>query len=188
VVRDKGIHELVEAFSSLVTTHASLRLLVVGAVEDEDRPRPNVLARLRSDPRIHFMGFRADIPSLMSAMDVFAMPSHREGFGVANIEAAAMGLPVVSTSIPGCVDSVVDGVTGTLVPPRNVHALARAIANYLEDPELRRRHGAAGRVRVLREFRPERLWEALAAQYEELVWRTQRRGAVPRAAAVGRGC
>jgi glycosyltransferase involved in cell wall biosynthesis len=101
-------------------------------------------------------------------MDVFAMPSYREGFGVVNLEAAAMTLPVVSTRIPGCVDSVADGVTGTLVPPRDADALESAIREYLDNPELRRRHGEAGRQRALRDFRPEGIWEPLYQLYLDL--------------------
>ncbi len=80
-----------------------------------------------------------------------------------------MALPVVATSVPGCVDAVVDGVTGTLVPPDDPKALAEAIARYLDDPELRRRHGQAGRERVLRDFQPEAIWEATYQEYVRLL-------------------
>jgi glycosyltransferase involved in cell wall biosynthesis len=80
-----------------------------------------------------------------------------------------MGLPIVSTRIPGCVDSVKDGVTGMLVPPRDVDTLIQAIQAYLDDPELRRRHGQAGRERVVRDFRPESIWEDLYKEYWKLL-------------------
>lgn len=80
-----------------------------------------------------------------------------------------MGLPVVATRIPGCVDAVVDGVTGTLVPVRDSAALAQAIRAYLDDPALRTAHGEAGRARVLRDFRPEDIWEAIHAHYVALL-------------------
>jgi glycosyltransferase involved in cell wall biosynthesis len=159
--RDKGMRELAEAWRMLRSRWSALHLLLVGPVENDD-----LLAELcATDPRVHQAGMQTDIPAYLAAMDLFVMPSHREGFGVANIEAAAMRLPVVSTSIPGCIDSVVDGVTGTLVPPRDATALAGAIERYLADPELRRRHGAAGRDRVLRDFRPELIEEALYSEY-----------------------
>jgi glycosyltransferase involved in cell wall biosynthesis len=88
-------------------------------------------------------------------------------------EAAAMELPVVATRVTGSVDAVVDGVTGTLVPPRDAAALAEALRRYLLDPGLRRKHGSAGRERVVREFQPERIWEALYREYVELL---QKRG------------
>jgi len=77
-----------------------------------------------------------------------------------------MALPVVATTVPGCVDAVVDGRTGTLVPPRDPPALAAALRAYLLDPALRARHGAAARARVLAEFEREALWAALHAEYE----------------------
>lgn len=76
-----------------------------------------------------------------------------------------MSLPVVATRVAGCVDAIEDGVTGTLVPSRTAEPLADAIARYLTSAELRRQHGESGRARVLRDFVPERLWEATLALY-----------------------
>ena len=79
------------------------------------------------------------------------------------------GVPVVAARVTGCVDAIVDGVTGTLVPARDSDALADGILEYLGDPELARRHGSAARDRAARDFRPERIWEELAALYRELL-------------------
>jgi glycosyltransferase involved in cell wall biosynthesis len=89
------------------------------------------------------------------------------------MEAAAMELPVVAYRVVGSVDAVQDGVTGTLVPPRDPNALAVAIRNYLHNEELRQQHGKAGRERVLHYFRPETIWEAM---YQEYVRLLRRRG------------
>jgi glycosyltransferase involved in cell wall biosynthesis len=78
-------------------------------------------------------------------------------------------LPVVATQIPGCVDAIQDGVTGTLVPCQDVDALAVAIRRYLLDAELRHKHGQAGRDRVLREFGQEPMWEAVYQEYVTLL-------------------
>jgi glycosyltransferase involved in cell wall biosynthesis len=109
-------------------------------------------------------------------MDLLVLPTHREGFPVAPLEAAAMELPVVATTATGCADAVVPGVTGQLVPPGDVGALACAIRAYVEDAARRQREGAAGRARVLREFRPERSWQALDEEYARLA---RNRGLVP---------
>ena len=78
---------------------------------------------------------------------------------------------MIATRIAGCVDAVVDGVTGILVPPRDSVALADAIRRLLKNPELRQRMGKAGRERVLRDFRPEPIWEALYKEYMSLLSR-----------------
>src|SRR5262249_8583139 len=115
VVRDKGLIELAEAWRLLQKEFPSLHLLVVGPFEPQDPVPADVIQLLRSDPQIHLTGLCLDVPPLYAAMDVAVLPTYREGFGIVAIEAAAMELPVVATRIPGCVDAVEDGVTGTLV-------------------------------------------------------------------------
>jgi glycosyltransferase involved in cell wall biosynthesis len=102
-------------------------------------------------------------------MDVVALPSYREGLGTVSLEGASMGLPVVATRVPGCTDAVVDGVTGTLVPPMDAKALADALRLYLTQPELRRAHGSAGRARIVQDFRQEAIWSAMVKEYRELL-------------------
>ena len=109
------------------------------------------------------------MPELFSALDLVVLPSYREGFGNVLIEAAAMGVPVVATSIPGCVDAVRDNVTGTLIPPHDAFELARGIERYMNDSELRRKHGVRARERVLRDFRAEPIWEFISAEYNALL-------------------
>lgn len=165
IVADKGMSELVDAWRLLREKYSDLHMLLVGPFEAEDPLRPQDEVMLRGDPRVHLVGYQPDVASYLAVMDLFVMPSYREGFGLANIEAAAMELPVISTRIPGCVDSVQDGVTGILVPPRDSRSLASAIELYLNNPDLVRRHGRAGRQRVLHDFRPEVIWEALYQEY-----------------------
>jgi glycosyltransferase involved in cell wall biosynthesis len=169
VVRDKGLIELVQAWRGLREEWPSLHLLVAGPFESEDPIPADVDATLRSDPRIHLAGMVHDMPSVYRTLDLLVLPSYREGFNTALLEAAAMGLPVVATRIPGCVDAVQDGETGLLVPVRDAQALRAAIATYLGDPELRRRHGASGRRRVRRDFEPGRLRDALFQEYVRLL-------------------
>lgn len=173
VVADKGMHELTAAWRVLRDYHPTMHLLLVGPFESKDPLLPEDEALLRADDRVHPVGMRRDIASHLAAMDIFIMPSYREGFGIANIEAAAMALPVISTRIPGCVDSVEDGVTGTLVPVKDTDALVAAVDAYANNPALRQGHGQAGRERALRDFRQESIWEALYQEYARLL---QRRG------------
>jgi glycosyltransferase involved in cell wall biosynthesis len=168
VVRDKGVIELVAAWECLRVRYPSLYLLVVGPFETEDPAPETVTKVLHSDSRVRLAGWLDDPRDGYGAMDVVVLPSYREGLPNVPLEGAAMQLPVVTTSGPGCVDSVEDGVTGIVVPPRDAVGLTEAIARYLEDPELRRRHGRSGRLRVLRDFRPERIWCALLDEYDRL--------------------
>lgn len=172
LVRDKGIVELAVAWDDLAKRYPDLHLLLVGPEEPRDPVPPEVLAALQRHPRVRFAGLVEDTPLAYATCDLVTLPTYREGFPNVPLEAAAMGLPVVATRVPGCVDAVIDGETGLLVPPRDAEALARAISRYLDDPELARRHGQAGRARVLADFRREGIWEALAATYEDLLARS----------------
>lgn len=169
IVKDKGMHELACAWRPLRDKYPNLHLLLVGPIEPEDPLFSEDEALFRSDDRIHLAGYQENVAPFFAAMDLFVMPSYREGFGLTNIEAAAMQLPVVSTLIPGCVDSVQDGLTGTLVPARNTGALIEAIEKYVNDLGLGREHGIAGRQRVLRDFRQEAIWDALFEEYIRLL-------------------
>jgi glycosyltransferase involved in cell wall biosynthesis len=169
LVRDKGVGELVAAFREIRRAEPRAHLVVAGVFEVRDPVAPEVRAALEQDTRVHLLGFVADTPALYAAMDVLALPSYREGFPNVPLEAAAMEVPVVTTAVPGCVDAVVSGVTGTIVPVRDAGALALAIKTYLSDPALRHAHGRAGRARVLNSYRRERIWKALADAYDDFV-------------------
>lgn len=169
IVHDKGMTELAAAWKPLRDEFPALHLLVVGPFEPQDSVTPEVSNLLTSDPRIHLTGSVCDLPPLYAVMDLVVLPTYREGFPVVPLEAAAMGLPVVATRIPGCVEAVQDGVTGTLVPARDAGALAGAVRHYLRDTQLRRKHGQAGRGWVLEEFRPEAMHEALYEEYLRLL-------------------
>ncbi len=169
LVRDKGIIELAQAWRTLAPLYPHARLLIVGPFEERDPVPEHIAASLRDDARVHMTGFQRDLAALYSAMDLVTLPTYREGFPNVPLEAAAMGLPVVATQIPGCVDAIVDGQTGALVPPRDAEALTRALTQYLDDPVLRQAHGRAALARVRRDFAPQGIWEAIHAVYQELL-------------------
>jgi lipopolysaccharide/colanic/teichoic acid biosynthesis glycosyltransferase len=169
IVREKGIGELEEAWRSLRDDYPDAYLLLVGPFETQDPVPAFAMMRLQNDERVRMTGMDWNVTPLYAAMDLVVLPTYREGFPNVPLEAAAMELPVVATNVPGCVDSVEDGKTGALVPARDAHALARAMRKYLDDPELRKLHGRMGRERVLREFEPQAIWEAMHAEYMSLV-------------------
>lgn len=177
LTRDKGIPELVEAFLLLGNQFPDLRLLLVGRFEDED-PLPvetrrhletnvNVILAGHSQKR---NGERQDWPVEDAApyyalMNVFVLPSHREGLPNVVLEAQAAGKSVVAARATGVLDAVIDGETGLLFPVGDVAALMDAVARLLQDKDLAHELSRAGQIRVQREFRQEQIWEALHQEY-----------------------
>ncbi|RJG07046.1 TIGR03088 family PEP-CTERM/XrtA system glycosyltransferase [Noviherbaspirillum cavernae] len=113
-------------------------------------------------------GARSDIAELMRTFSVFALPSIAEGTPVTILEAMSAGLPVVATRVGGIPEVVVDGQTGTLVPPSDAEALAEALASYCRQPALAARHGVAGRERVERNYSIDAMVSAYAGLYDAL--------------------
>ena len=169
LVRDKGVAELITAFEELKREFPTLVLLLVGPLEEYDGLDADLRARITTDPQILQTGFLEDTAAAYPLMTLLALPTYREGFPYVPMEAAAMGLPVVATKVTGCIDAVLDGMTGTLVLPRDAKPLAQAVAAYLRNPALCQQHGEAGRRRVERDFRPESIWHLLYEEYCELL-------------------
>jgi glycosyltransferase involved in cell wall biosynthesis len=176
--REKGVRELTAAWRRLREHETTARLLIVGWVEGQDAESSAAVRELRADPRVQFTGPVQDIVPLYAAMDLVALPTYREGFPNVALETAAMALPIVATSVPGCVDAVQDGITGILVPPRDAEALCRALHRYVTDPVLRADHGEGARRRVVSQFRREAIWQGITEQYEELLSRSTNGAAI----------
>lgn len=147
LVRPKGYPELAQAMRAL----PEAELWVAGERLATDRGE-DMAALLRASglgPRLRLLGYRSDIPALMAAADIFALPSHSEALPMTIIEAMLTGLPVVASDLPGPREQVVEGETGLLVPRKQPAALASALVRLAGDAELRARMGAAGRDRAL---------------------------------------
>lgn len=167
LTKDKGIPELVEAFSRLGQRFPDLRLLLLGRFEDP--LTPEIRKCLEADPRITLTGMVDDTAPYYALMDLLVLPSHREGFPTVVLEAYAAGKPVVAARATGTVDAIIDGETGLLFPIGDVAALVRCLQRLLSDKVLARGLGAAGQKLVKREFRQEMVWEALNEEYRSLL-------------------
>jgi lipopolysaccharide/colanic/teichoic acid biosynthesis glycosyltransferase len=168
-VKDKGIRELVEAFRELSASRPDLRLLLVGDFESGDPVEPDVRQYIESIPAILRPGFVADTAPYYALMDVFVLPTYREGFPGVPLEAQASEVPVVTTNATGAVDSVQHGITGLIVPVKDVKALTGAIDTLLRNPTMRADMGHAGRKWMEQAFRPEAIWQAHADMYREML-------------------
>lgn len=163
LTRDKGVSYLVEAFRELRAN--GTYLLLVGPFEKGDPLPSPVRDEIQADPRIVQTGYVDDSAAYYGVMDLLALPSLREGFPNAPLEAAASGLPVVGFRATGTVDAVVDGETGTLVAKGDGQALGACLERYVHDPDLRAAHGQAGRRRVQSRFTQPTVWRAWADLY-----------------------
>ncbi|MBL7072745.1 MAG: glycosyltransferase family 4 protein [Candidatus Omnitrophica bacterium] len=161
IVREKGIEELVKAIAVVKEHVPSVKFLIVGDTlgSDRDADGKEIIKRLIAEnnlkENIIFAGLRDDMPQVYSLMDVFVLPSFREGMPRSILEAMACRKPVVATDIRGSREEVVDGVTGKIVPPREVKPLADAISGILMDEETAKKMGQAGRKRVESKFDEE---------------------------------
>jgi L-malate glycosyltransferase len=163
----KGIEYFLEAAVIVAARFPQARFAVIGedqVIQDGavvgstySRGLAAYAASLGLGDRVTFTGFRLDVPELLAEVTVSVLPSLSEGLSNAVLESMAAGVPVVATAVGGNPEAVEDGVTGLLVPPRDVGSLARAISTLLEDRELAARLGRAGRQRVEERFSDERM-------------------------------
>jgi lipopolysaccharide/colanic/teichoic acid biosynthesis glycosyltransferase len=169
LVAEKGYPELFEAMRELGDEY----ILVAIGPDDPEKADAIPATELRRAERhgVRCLGLRSDVEALYQAMDVFVLPSHREGFPRAAMEAAAMQLPLVVTDVRGCREVVDDGDNGFLVPAHDPSSLAKAIRRMGEDTELRRQMGdASGRI-ARKRFDERRVVGTVLATYRDLAAR-----------------
>ncbi len=165
--RDKGVKELMDAFSLLPP---SSHLLIVGG-EDASAPIEDaVLAAMRSHARVHELGFMRDIRPALLASNVLILPSYREGFPNVVLQAGAMGLPVIATDINGCNEIIEPGFNGWLVEPRNADSLRRAMLEACRaSAETLVGMGQRARERIQQRFEQQQHWANMVAFYTRLL-------------------
>lgn len=171
LVAEKGYRELFAAAREVRRSMPQTRFVVLGSPDREkaDAITNGEIERARGD--MVFTGWVDDVRDFMALMDVFVLPSWREGQPVSAIEASAMGKPLILTNIRGCREVARDGVEGLLVPPRNPERLAAAIARLAGDGALRKRLGNAARMRALARYDEEKIVDKLVGEYRKLLAR-----------------
>jgi glycosyltransferase involved in cell wall biosynthesis len=171
MLRTKGLIEFLDAVALLNAAGVRARYLLVGD------PDPDNLASLGEEEvrsraaavGAEYWGRHTDMAAVLRQADIVCLPSYREGMPKSLIEAAACGLPIVTTDVPGCRDVVTHEENGLLVPIRDARAVADALQRLLADPEMRRRMGESGRRRVIASLSLQSVIDSTLSVYEELL-------------------
>lgn len=166
----KGIFDLLDAAAAVRQQGPQVLFLVVG----DGELRPEVEAGIRDrrlEGTVRLLGFRQDIGAILSALDLFMLPSHMEGLPLSVAEAMSASLPVVATAVSGTPEMVVSGETGLLVSPRCPAQLAEAVLSLAGDPRRAAAMGEAGRERFVTMFRSDVMLARTLALYADLARR-----------------
>ena len=150
---DKGVREYVAAARIVRQSHPEARFHLVGGQDSNPDAIPEAeIARWQAEDAIHWHGSLDDVRPALAAANLYVLPSYREGMPRTILEAMAMGRPVVTTDVPGCRQTVSDGVTGLIVPPRDTAALADALRALADDPDRRAAMGCEARKVALARY------------------------------------
>ena len=180
LVTRKGHGNAISALARVVAAGHDAELLVVGGPRREDLPADETYRQLHAlavaegvADRVEFRGQVAqdELPTVLRSLDVFVCAPWYEPFGIVPLEAMACGVPVVAASVGGLIDTVVDGLTGRLVPPRDPEAIADAVVTLLDHPEQAREYGRQGRLRAESRYSWDRIAAGTATSYRATVGR-----------------
>jgi len=169
LVGDKGINELVSAFSELRTQNS--KLLLVGPLETELDPlNPETLKEIESNPDIVSVGFQKDVRPYFAVSDALVFPSYREGFPNVVMQAGAMGLPAIVSDINGCNEIIVEGENGSIIPPKNAEGLYTAMQNIMNDGTYYDHLAANARRMIQSRYEQTVVWQAILEEYKGLLY------------------
>ena len=174
IVSDKGINELIKAFSELQTAKnnelTGIKLLLVGGLESYLDPlNPETLAEINQNKDIISVGFQQDVRPFFAISDALAFPSYREGFPNVVMQAGAMGLPSIVSDINGCNEIIVEGKNGLIIPPKNVEKLKEKMLTLAKDKNLYTKLKGNSRRMIENRYEQSVVWNALLEEYEGLL-------------------
>ena len=168
LVGDKGINELVQAFSQL--TNLNAKLLLVGPYESELDPlQLETLYQIKNNINIIPIGFQEDVRPYFAISHCLVFPSYREGFPNVVLQAGAMGLPSIVSDVNGCNEIIVEGVNGTIVPSKNKELLYLSMHRMIRDEVWRNKLQKNARERISSHYKQQLVWEALLFEYQKIM-------------------
>lgn len=171
ITHDKGFDLLVEAAGQLIPAHPNAVFLICGPTDSPEYQASleRRISDLGLNGRVRLLGGRNDLPRVLAQSDVFMLSSRREGHPYVLLEAMACNLPAIASRCGGVDETVVEGVTGYIVPIGDVDALAQCLLTLIDDPALRKRMGQAAGERVREKFTAERTAQGLFDMYARLL-------------------
>lgn len=169
ITGDKGINELLAAFKSILAHRRDVYLMLVGNPERSDSVDAVLYQWAEQEAHVLFCGYTNAVEQYLAAMDVYVLPSYREGFGSAVIEAEALGLPVIVTDIPGPTDAMLPDETGLAVPKKDTAELAAAMEKLLNDPRMCSEFGKAGYTFASEKFEQKALFAYMLEDRKRLL-------------------
>lgn len=168
LVKDKGINELVTAFTRLNIKHQNTKLLLVGPFENYLDPLfPETVQEIETNTNIISVGFQNDVRPYFAISHCLVFPSYREGFPNVVMQAGAMGLPSVVTDINGCNEIIQEEYNGLIIPPKNTKALEEAMLRILEESTLAKKMAGNSRESIISRFDQLTLWKLIKEEYDE---------------------
>jgi glycosyltransferase involved in cell wall biosynthesis len=170
LVADKGVNELVKAFTQIAKFNKSFKLLLVGHFEsDLDPLDENTLTTIDVENQILFVGFQKDVRPYLCISNVLVFPSYREGFPNVVMQAGAMNLPSIVTNINGCNEIIEDLHNGLIIEPKDIESLKKAMLNIFEDKKLYTTCAENARKVISSKYEQKLYWNALLQEYNTLL-------------------
>lgn len=169
IVKDKGINELINAFSKLVEKHKNVHLILVGPTNAQtNKISKDTESLIDTTPHIYVVGGQKDIRPYLLNANALVLPSYREGFGMVLIEAGAMSVPAIASNIIGCNEIIVTGKNGELVSAKNSDALLETMKKWVETPEYVKNLSTNARNMVEERYSQTIVWQSLLQVYKDL--------------------
>ena len=169
LVSEKGLNELISAYTQLEKLQLNISLLLIGPFEEELDPLlPETMRLIEEHPKIKTTGYQVDVRPFLAISDILTFPSYREGFPNVVMQAGAMGLPSIVTDINGCNEIITDGVNGIIIPVKDQMQLFKAMEKLSIGEEFREKLSQKSREMICENYERREFWQILLKEYKSL--------------------